>query len=71
MGCTVCSGISTNMQNSIFNQIDVQEAYERGDMFFKEYLMFHKEDEKQKKQPTPKKIIEKYEFDEFDFDAAY
>lgn len=33
----------TDMEKSIFNQIDIEEAYYKGDGFFSEYLQFHKE----------------------------
>jgi hypothetical protein len=59
----------TNMQKSIFNQIDVEKAHEQGEKFFIEYLKFHKLDKVPQEQPPLKKKIEKFRFAEFDFDA--
>jgi hypothetical protein len=59
----------TNMQNSIFNQIDVQQAHEQGEKFFIEYLKFHNLDKVPQEQTPLKKKIEKFRFAEFDFDA--
>lgn len=57
------------MQNSIFNQIDVQQAHEQGEKFFIEYLKFHNLDKVPQEQTPLKKKIEKFRFAEFDFDA--
>jgi len=59
----------TDMQNSIFNQIDVQQAHEQGEQFFIEYLKFHKIDKVPQEQTPLKKNLEKIRFAEFDFDA--
>jgi len=59
----------TNMQNSIFYQIDVQQAHEQGEKFFIEYLNFHKIDKVPQEQTPLKKKVEKFRFAEFDFDA--
>jgi len=57
----------TSLEHSAFN-IDIEQAYYRGDQFFYEYLKFHKIDEKQKEV---KKVIQKNTIDlpEFDFDS--
>ncbi|WP_417237622.1 hypothetical protein [Bizionia sp.] len=57
----------TSLEHSAFN-IDIEEAYNRGDQFFYEYLKFNKLDEKQKevKEVKKKNIIV---LPEFDFDA--
>lgn len=57
----------TDMSKSIFNQIDVQEANERG--ILKEYLKFHNLDKYPHKEIPRINIIEKYNLPEFDFDA--
>ncbi|HET8803311.1 MAG TPA: hypothetical protein VFM72_01935, partial [Aequorivita sp.] len=57
----------TNMENSIFNQLDLQQAYECGSIFFNEYLEFHNIDQ----EKTTEKIEvkkEKFVFPEIDFE---
>lgn len=56
---------STSLEHSAFN-IDIQEAHERGDQFFLEYLKFHKVDETQKRVKEARK--EKFVLPELDFD---
>jgi hypothetical protein len=57
----------TDMNNSIFNQISIEEADNKGEIFFREYLQFHGEDEIIEIVVPIKKPIEIYNFPEFDF----
>lgn len=59
--------IDTSLEHSAFN-IDIQEAHERGEQFFQEYLRFHKLEEKQKEVVQVKAKKEKYILPEIDFD---
>jgi hypothetical protein len=56
-----------DLSNSIFNQIDVEEASYRGEIFLREYLRFHKVGEVKKTKSTVPK--EKYILPEIDFDS--
>ncbi|HLF50928.1 hypothetical protein [Flavobacterium sp.] len=57
----------TDFKNSIFNQISIEEAYNRGDVFFKEYLNFHDKDQRKEKIIPVKKIKEVFNFPELSF----
>jgi hypothetical protein len=59
----------TDMSNSIFNQVDMAEAYSLGKKFFESYQAFHGNDEVEKevRYVPPKKEI--YRHPEFDFDT--
>jgi hypothetical protein len=56
------------MDNSIFNQISIEEANVEGEVFFKEYLKFHNIEHKQKRKFVPNTNIQKYQFPELRFD---
>lgn len=59
----------TDLSNSIFNQIAIEDAYSMGETFFEEYLKFHKIPEGNEiliLEKKPKQIIS---LPEFDFDA--
>jgi hypothetical protein len=58
----------TDIQNSIFNQIDIQQAHERGALFFQEYLKFHGIDEVSETLISTEKLKEKYKLPEINFD---
>jgi hypothetical protein len=58
----------TKMDNSIFNQISIEEANVEGEVFFKEYLKFHNIEHKQKRKFVPNTNIQKYQFPELRFD---
>ena len=57
----------TDFNNSIFNQLSVEEASYRGDVFLKEYLQFHGEDEIKEKFIPTRKNKEVFNFPELDF----
>jgi hypothetical protein len=56
----------TDLNKSIFNQMDIEEANSMGDTFFKEYLEFHKLPEVNKTNIIVPKV--KYIIPEIDFD---
>jgi hypothetical protein len=58
----------TKMDNSIFNQISIEEANVKGEVFFKEYLKFHNIEHKQKRKFVPNTFVQKYQFPELRFD---
>ena len=50
---------NTNIDNSVFNQLEPEEAYSRGDVFFTEYLTFNKDaevEEREKNSHIPKQV---------------
>lgn len=57
----------TDMDKSVFNQVSIEEAHHRGEIFFMEYLKFHGEDKIEEKLITVKKPKEVYRFPEIDF----
>lgn len=58
---------NTSLEHSAFN-IDIEEAHNRGDQFFYEYLKFHKIEQTQKEVRKVKKRKEKMILPELDFD---
>lgn len=52
----IINDFDTSLEHSAFN-ISIEEAYQRGDQFFYEYLKFHKMDGKEKKIKIAKKSI--------------
>jgi hypothetical protein len=56
----------TNLNNSLFNQLSIEEANNRGETFFKEYLKFIKIVEVKELKPLTKKQV--YHLPELDFD---
>ncbi|MDI6047415.1 hypothetical protein [Flavobacterium yafengii] len=61
------NAFDTDLNNSIFNQLTVEEASYRGDVFLKEYLQFHAEDEIKEKIIPLRKNKEVFNFPELDF----
>jgi hypothetical protein len=61
------NAFETDLSNSIFNQLTVEEASYRGDVFLKEYLQFHDEDEIKEKIIPLRKNKEVFSFPELDF----
>lgn len=59
---------NTSLEHSAFN-IDIQEAHERGEQFFTEYLKFHKLDEIDKTVVKARSKKEKITFPEIDFEG--
>ena len=63
------NAFDTDLNNSIFNHISIEDANSRGDIFFNDYLNFHE----YKKVVTAIQPLDKnkgkYFFPEFDFDA--
>ena len=57
----------TDLANSIFNQISIEEASSRGEIFFNEYLNFHKLDYKEERPLTPKNTVTPFRYPELDF----
>ena len=55
----------TDLSKSVFNQIDIQEANSKGEIFFREFLKFHKYDEIKKPNTNVQKV--KYKMPEIDF----
>ena len=61
------NSFNTDLTNSIFNHISIEEANAKGEIFFNEYLNFHGLNEiKEKIKPPPAKP--KFELPKFDFD---
>jgi hypothetical protein len=58
----------TDLNNSVFNQLGIEEAHERGDAFLNEYLEFHGIDKDAEKSIAVVKPKEKYKLPEIDFD---
>ena len=56
----------TNLDNSIFNHISIEQAHNKGEIFFKEYLNFNKIVEVKEVKPIIKKEV--YQLPELDFD---
>jgi hypothetical protein len=56
----------TDLLNSIFNQIEPEQAHARGEKFFNEYLKFNKIVEVKEIKPINKKVL--YQLPELDFD---
>ena len=63
----VLKDFNTSLEHCAFN-IEIEEAYQRGEPFFYEYLRFHKIDLKQEKVKKLKKKKEEIIFRQFDFD---
>jgi hypothetical protein len=61
------NAFDTDLNNSIFNQLTVEEAWYRGDVFLKEYLQFHAEEEIIEKIIPLRKNKEVFNFPELDF----
>lgn len=61
------NAFDTDLNNSIFNQLTVEEASYRGDVFLKEYLQFHAEDETKEKIIPVRKNKEVFNFPKLDF----
>lgn len=61
------NAFDTDLNNSIFNQLTVEEASYRGEVFLKEYLQFHNEDEIKEKIIPLRKNKEVFNFPELDF----
>ena len=61
------NAFDTDLNNSIFNLLTVEEASYRGDVFLKEYLQFHAEDEIIEKIIPLRKNKEVFNFPELDF----
>lgn len=61
------NAFDTDANNSIFNQLTVEEASYRGDFFLKEYLQFHGEVEIKEKIIPLRKNKEVFNFPELDF----
>ncbi len=57
----------TDLNKSIFNQLTVEEASYRGEVFLEEYLKFHGEDEIKEKIIPLRKNEEVFNFPELDF----
>jgi hypothetical protein len=57
----------TDLNNSIFNQLTIEEAFGKGMAFFNEYLNFHKVDKITERITPVKKKNEIYNFPELDF----
>lgn len=58
----------TDLSKSIFNQVDIQQANDRGEIFFNEYLNFHCLNEKKEKHLKPAEEKPKYKLPEIDFE---
>lgn len=58
--------IDADLPNGIFNHISIEEANNRGETFFKEYLNFNKIVEVKGLKPLTKKEV--YQLPELDFD---
>lgn len=63
------NNFETDLKNSIFNNISVEEAYYRGTTFFREFENYHDKAEVKKQLPPVIKIKEAFIFPEFDFDV--
>ncbi len=61
------NNFNTDFKCSIFNNISVEDAYYRGDIFFREYENFHGNVEVTKQTIPTVKAKEVYNFPEFDF----
>ena len=57
----------TDLKNSVFNQVPIEEANCRGETFFKEYLQFHDSGEINEKIVLVKKPNEFFDFPELNF----
>ena len=60
---------NTDLSNSVFNQVSIEQAHNRGDKFFNEYLKFNEKEIKKETEPIKKK--EAFKFPEIDFDNLY
>ncbi|NRS87455.1 hypothetical protein HNQ02_000355 [Flavobacterium sp. 7E] len=58
----------SDLSKSIFNQLDIQQANERGELFFNEYLDFHGLNNTEETPFEPKKEKPKYKLPEINFD---
>jgi hypothetical protein len=61
------NAFDTDLNKSIFNQLTIEEASFRGEVFFKEYLQFHAETDFKEKIIPVRKIKEIFNFLELDF----
>lgn len=59
----------SDLNNSVFNQVSIEEANSRGNIFFNEYLSFHNPEEKLESMPIPKMVNKSYKFPEIVFDV--
>lgn len=59
---------NTDMKNSVFNQITIEEASSRKEPFFPEFLKFHNQNEIKEHNGISKQSSETYKFPEIDFD---
>ncbi|MBW4361244.1 hypothetical protein [Flavobacterium taihuense] len=59
----------TDLSNSIFNQISIEQAHNKGNVFFDEYLRFHNVNETKKELILSKKPKQFLNLPEFDFDT--
>jgi hypothetical protein len=60
------NNFDTDLNNSIFNHLSIEQANNRGETFFKEYLNFNKIVEVKEKLIIPKKEVD--QLPELDFD---
>ena len=61
------NAFDTDLNKSIFNQLTIEEASFKGEVFFKEYLQFHAESDFKEKIIPVRKIKEIFNFLELDF----
>lgn len=61
------NAFDTDLNKSIFNQLTIEEASFRGEVFFKEYLQFHAETDFKENIIPVRKIKEIFNFLELDF----
>ena len=61
--------LDTDLSNSIFNQISIEDAHNKGEVFFEEYLKFHNSNESKKELIPVKKAKPVFNLPEFDFDV--
>ncbi len=62
------NSFDTNLSKSIFNYISPEEAFYKGETFFKEYLQYHKIEESKQSIKPINKPNKNLIFPEFDFD---
>lgn len=63
------NAFDTDLKNSVFNHISIEEANSRGDVFFNDYLNFHEYRKVVTAIQSLNRNKGKYFFPEFDFDA--
>jgi hypothetical protein len=59
----------TDLSNSIFNQISIEDAHSKGAVFFEEYFKFHNSNETKEELIPVKKTKLVLNLPEFDFDV--